>query len=73
MSVSLMRQMFSLKCPRKVESEVYLGHIFEGMVGRLQRNNLGALGQQKTCILWGIILYHIHQCRNEKFYWCKGS
>ena len=37
-----MRQMLDLKCPRKVESDGYLGQVMECLVGRLDMDILGA-------------------------------
>ena len=56
----------SMKFPKKVELDRYFGQIMEGLVGRPQRDILVVLGHQDTLITWGVILYHIHQFKNEE-------
>ena len=72
-SGDMTRQKKSLKCPRKVELEGYLGQMMEGLVGRIQREILVAQGTPETWIPRGIILYHIHQFINGNVFGCDRS
>ena len=51
---ALTKQMVNLKCSRKVKSDGCLGQVIECLVGRLQRDILGALGHQETWIPWDV-------------------
>ena len=65
-SGALMMKMENMKHPRNIESYGSFGQVMGGLVYRIQRNILIALGHQETWIPQGVILYHIHKCSNEK-------
>ena len=44
------RQMFNMKCPRKVESDRPLGQVMDCLVGIIQRDVIGARENQETWI-----------------------